>query len=89
MYGYNHGYQVVIQCAGALQDYIDSVFGENAGEVPQVSISLSHCSALIEVEEMEVWHSESSPFELTTESAIESFKEKCGEWARFSVVSSH
>lgn len=83
----------VFECAGALQDYINETLfcGVDASArdydvVPVVSVSLSHCGAIIEADEIQVWHSEQNPRELTPEYVIQLFRERCDYWARFSTA---
>jgi hypothetical protein len=90
MYGFLEDYQTIIDCAKQLQDHIEAVCDEIgiAREIPQVSISLGQCAAVIEVEELQIWHSEVDSLELTPEMVIESFTEQCGKWSRFSAAPS-
>jgi hypothetical protein len=84
MYGFLEDYQTIIDCAKQLQDRIEAVCDESGIAIPQVSISLGQCAAIIEVDELQIWHSEVDSLDLTPEMVIESFTEQCGKWSRFS-----
>ena len=85
MYGFLEDYQTIIECAKQLQDHIEAHCDESAitREIPQVSISLGQCTAVIEVDGLQIWHSEVDSLELSPEMVIESFTEQCGKWSRF------
>jgi hypothetical protein len=93
MYGFLGDYAHLIECAKALQDHIESVYDRTIPiadeDVPQVSVSLGQCAALIEVDELQVWHSEVDSHELTPESLIEAFTTRCDVWSRFSRLTNH
>lgn len=90
MYGFREDYQTIIECAKQLQDHIEAVCDESGSvkEIPQVSISLGQYAAVIEVDELQVWHSEVDSLELTPEMVIESFTEQCKKWSQFSAAPS-
>jgi uncharacterized iron-regulated protein len=85
MAGFRGDYLTMLECAQKLQEYIDSCCGEYGitKYIPEVSISMGAFAGCIEVDELQVWHSEVDSSELTPELLIESFREQCCRWIPF------
>jgi hypothetical protein len=86
VYGFFESYQTAVDCVTQLQQHIYSRFAESTVEPPQVSLSLGPTAAVIELMfgdgEIQLWHSEADSSELTPETLIAIYAEKCETMAK-------
>ena len=84
MFGFLGDYAAVIDCAKHLQDHIDEIcVQQNIPDDVQVSVSLGPHAAVIEVEEIQVWHSECDSMDITPEAIVKLFQGRCTLWTFF------